>query len=321
MEKAQAFYHLFHVAFDLIWSEAYFWIVEQAVQIMLAVLKDEEDGAFLAVVIRRFGRDNLLQVDDARVVEPREQLHLAYRGDRELRDGRRQEAQSHQTRQSSDTRLFSSGRADDRGAAAGWRRRGKRRTPSFSLHMLTFLSATTSLVSLFVALYTVLCAPAAPVQIWMAAEALQACRPKLLELRRRALLSPVGTLTNDTILFVVVERLHGHSTWAWLQPGAVPKCSSGGSGGGSDGAAALVVLRAHTSLSDRQPQCAAASMLLDVRAVARPPAHTAVAARAVTQVAQHLLARAVNKGCPAPAGTNFVPDGRWAVRGARPDGG
>lgn len=158
-------------------------------------------------------------------------------------------------------------------------------------------------------------------QSWMAAKALRACRPKLLELRRRAPLSPVGTLTNDTILFVVVERLHGHSTWAWLQPGAVPKCSSGGSGGGSDGAAALVVLRAHTSLSDRQPQCAAASMLLDVRAVARPPAHTAVAARAVTQVAQHLLARAVNKGCPAPAGTNFVPDGRWAVRGARPDGG
>ena len=147
----------------------------------------------------------------------------------------------------------------------------------------------------------------------MAAEALQACRPKLLELRRRALLSPVGTLTNDTILFVVVERLHGHSTWAWLQPGAVPKCSSGGSGGGSDGAAALVVLRAHTSLSDRQPQCAAASMLLDVRAVARPPAHTAVAARAVTQlqVAQHLLARAVTKVALAPAGMNFVR--RWAL--------
>ena len=146
----------------------------------------------------------------------------------------------------------------------------------------------------------------------MAAKALRACRPKLLELRRRALLSPVGTLTNDTVLFVVVERLHGHSTWAWLQPGAVPKCSSGGSGGGSDGAAALVVLRAHTSLSDRQPQCAAASMLLDVRAVARPLAHTAVAARAVTklQVAQR-ASKSCHKGCPAPAGMNFVR--RWAL--------
>ena len=40
--------------------------------------------------------------------------------------------------------------------AAGGKGGGVRRTPSFSLHMLTFFSATISPLSLFLALYTVL---------------------------------------------------------------------------------------------------------------------------------------------------------------------
>ena len=42
------------------------------------------------------------------------------------------------------------------GAAAGGKGGGVRRTPSFSLHMLTFFSATISPLSRFLALYTVL---------------------------------------------------------------------------------------------------------------------------------------------------------------------
>ena len=42
------------------------------------------------------------------------------------------------------------------GVAAGGKGGGVRRTPSFSLHMLTFFSATTSPLSRFLALYTVL---------------------------------------------------------------------------------------------------------------------------------------------------------------------
>ena len=63
MQESQAFNHLLHVALDLIWSEPDFRVVEQTVEIILAVLKDQVDGALLPVIIRRFGCDDLLQLD------------------------------------------------------------------------------------------------------------------------------------------------------------------------------------------------------------------------------------------------------------------
>ena len=84
VQEAQTFDHLLHVALDLIGSEPDLRVVKQAIEIMLAVLEDQEDGALLAVIVCRFGCDNFLQFDDAGMVEFGEQLNLADGGDWEL---------------------------------------------------------------------------------------------------------------------------------------------------------------------------------------------------------------------------------------------
>ena len=141
MQESQTLDNLLHVALDLIRSEPDFWIVKQAVEIVLTVLEDQVDGTLLAVVVRRFGCDDLLQFDDTRMVELCEQLNFADGGDRELSGSPGQRRQICRV----DRSIF----------GTSWGIWGGL-TPSFSLHMFTFLRATTSFVSLLVALYTVL---------------------------------------------------------------------------------------------------------------------------------------------------------------------
>lgn len=194
MQESQTLDHLLHVALDLIRREPDLWVVKQAIEIMLTVLEDQVDGTLLAVVIRRFGGDNLLQFDDAGMVEFCEQLNFADGSDWELSGPPGQSRQISGADRYPD--LDTQGQL---GYLAGL-------TPSFSLHIFTFLSATTSPVSLLVALYTVLLQQTFEVGCPCANDQ---------QVRRQAqpgLSLPVSPFANYPILLVIVKRLHIRTT-------------------------------------------------------------------------------------------------------------
>ena len=54
VQESHAFDHLLHVALDLIRCKSNFRIIDQAIEIVLAVLEDQVDGALLTVVVCGF---------------------------------------------------------------------------------------------------------------------------------------------------------------------------------------------------------------------------------------------------------------------------